>query len=402
MSLAPKGWTVVAGGLLFAVVESGCTFITACPNGTGGNNNTAGAGGGNETDGGNAGSTGTAGGAPIPTGAWTNVTSNLAGLASECGNMAGMSAKADEDLLIAGIAQLGLWSSTDGGQTWTQMGAGAGSDVITNRLTSIVYDPMTSQHWYESGIYNNVGVYETKDDGVTFKALGTIMTNGTCDGVGVDFTDPDRKTLVAGGHEAAQTLRSTQDGGATWASIGASLPDATNCTLPLVIDAQTYLVGCGGYGGGPSGMYRTTDGGMTWSLATATGGASAALQASDGSIYSVSPNGVGITRSTDSGVTWTDVWKDVANTGFVAGPSLRELPDGRLVTIGKHYVMISSDMGASWVPVSSALPYSDALGVVYSAQQKAFFVWHQTCGFSGPVPVPTDAIMRYDFDYTTG
>jgi len=43
-------------------------------------------------------------------GNWVNVTSNLAGMASECGNMTYVSAKPNEDLVIAGVAQRGLWA----------------------------------------------------------------------------------------------------------------------------------------------------------------------------------------------------------------------------------------------------------------------------------------------------
>ncbi len=174
----------------------------------------------------------------------------------------------------------------------------------------------------------------------------------------------------------------------------AGLPAGTNCTFPLVIDAQTYLVGCGGYGGGPSGVYRTTDSGTTWTLVTASGGTSAPLQASDGSIYWVSPSSAGVTHSTDSGQTWTDI----VGPGVVTGSQVIELPDGKLAAIGKPYILVSADNGASWAPATSAMPYDDAVSLIYSAQQKAFFIWHFTCGFGGPVPVPPDAIMRYDFD----
>src|SRR5438105_2009250 len=54
----------------------------------------------------------------IPPGSWTNVTSNLTGIASTCGPVSALSAKPDEDLLIAGIAQAGLYASRDGGGTW--------------------------------------------------------------------------------------------------------------------------------------------------------------------------------------------------------------------------------------------------------------------------------------------
>lgn len=336
-------------------------------------------------------STGSFDAAVIPTGSWVNVTANLANISSECGNMAYVSAKPDEDQLIAGIALKGLWSSRDNGASWQSLGAGAGSATITNVTSSIVYDPNPSNtmRYWESGIYNGGGVYGTLDDGVTFTQLGSAYH---IDQVSIDFSDPARQTLLAGGHESARTVYLSKDGGATWVSIGAGLPASAFCVRPLVIDPQTYLVGC--YGGS-TGIYRTTDSGSTWVQLTSSGGTAAPLvAASDGSIYWASANGGGLTRSTDQGAHWTDV----AGSAVVASVHPIELPDGRVATLGAQYVLVSSDHGASWTPASSALPYSDAIGVTYSAQRKAFFIWHATCG-QGQVPVPADGIMRFDFDY---
>jgi hypothetical protein len=44
------------------------------------------------------------------------------------------------------------------------------------------------------------------------------------------------------------------------------------------------------------------------------------------------------------------------------------------------------------------LPYEDAVGLTYSIQRKAIYVWRTDCG-NGAVPVSDNAIMRYDFDY---
>jgi len=250
---------------------------------------------------------------------------------------------------------------------------------------------VNSTRYWESGIYG-LGLYETADDGMTFVNLGSLSH---IDSVSIDFSDTDRKTFLAGGHEQAQTLYRSIDGGMTWTNIGAGLPLNTNCTRPLFVDSQTYLVGCGGYGGGPTGIYRTTDGGTTWTRVTASGGESIPLRGPDKSIYWESSSG--LTRSTDNGQTWVDV----APAGTIKGQPIL-LPDGRLAALGQRYVMVSSDQGVTWRAATSALPFratDNVGGVVYSSQEKAFYAWYNTCGFSGPLLVPTDSIMRFDFDY---
>jgi photosystem II stability/assembly factor-like uncharacterized protein len=315
-------------------------------------------------------------------------------MASECGNLSKLSAKPDEDMLIAGIALNGLWASRDGGQSWQALGTGAGSAMISNRTTGILYDPQDHQRFWESGIYGNGGgVYETKDDGATFTQLGTM---GRCDEVSIDFMDPARMMILAGGHEMPQTLVRSTDGGMTWPdNIGANLPMNGNCTLPLVVAAQTYLAGCTGYSGNVKGIYRSTDGGASWAQVSAAGGGSEPLVASDGTIYWASPDG-GFARSSDMGQTWDDV----PGAAVITRSHPIELPDKRIAALGMQYVLISADGGATWKPGSAALPYGDAGGVYYSVQRKAFFVWHNTCPQNvAMVPVPPDAVMRFDFDY---
>jgi photosystem II stability/assembly factor-like uncharacterized protein len=328
---------------------------------------------------------------------WTNVTNNLAGMSSGCGNMQSVFVKPDEDLLIAGVAGRGLWGSRDGGGSWQSMSSNAVAGNITNRPSSLVFDPQNPARFWESGIYAGPGVFITMDDGNTFAPLGNVTH---CDLVSVDFSDPNRQTLVAGGHEASKTLSRSVDGGMTWTDIYTGLPPDSNCTFPLVLSAQSHLVGCGGYGGGPTGIYQTVDGGGTWNQISASGGAEAPLLASDGSIYWANPSSRGLTRSTDNGQHWSDVGV-AANVISSVHPI--ELPDGRLATLGaQRTVLVSADHGASWKSVSTVLPYTDAVGLVYSKPRKAFYIWHFTCELSGPGPVPADAIMSFAFDYERG
>ncbi len=331
-----------------------------------------------------------------PTGQWVSATSNLAGLGSECGNLSNLSSKPDEDMLIAGVAQQGLWSSKNGGGSWTRLGAATGSATITNRTSEILYDPDHPQTFWESGIYNSGGVYRTTDDGATVLALGNVTHN---DSVSVDFTDPQRQTLLAGTHEQSGHLFLSTNGGAMWSDIGSKLPAGTGfSSQALVIDTKTFLLGAYTYSnsGAGLGVFRSTDAGQTWMQVFSTAVQGHPLVMSDGTIYwSVGGNG-GMVKSTDKGKTWQET---VGQSVLVTGSPVA-LPDGRIAALGPHAVMISSDCGTSWSEATTALPYAPT-GVVYSPYQKAFYVWHFDCtGQNNPGdPVPQDAIMRFDFDY---
>jgi photosystem II stability/assembly factor-like uncharacterized protein len=326
---------------------------------------------------------------PTDDGPWFNATGNLADMPSECGNTPLVSAQPDEDELVAGVALHGLWSSTDGGESWQAMGTGAGSDAITNRPSSIVYDPSNANVWWESGIYNGGGVYRTDDDGVTFRRLGDI---GHDDLVSIDFTDPSRQTLLAGGHEQSQTLHRSTDGGASWTNVGMRLPSGSAfSSYPLVLDARTFLVGCSGWGDGMSGIFRSEDGGESWTRVSELPANNAPLVATDGAIYWPLVWGGGMLRSIDRGASW----EQIVGGGTVTGVAPIELPDGRIATLSTSAVVVSDDGGVSWDPVTSMLPYGDSVGVVYSAHRRAFYIWHFSCGDR----VLPDAIMRHDFDW---
>lgn len=317
-----------------------------------------------------------------PSTSWVNVTSNLANLSSECGNLSLVSADPWSARMIAGVAVRGLFVSNNRGTSWESLGAGAGSDPITNVPSAIVHDPQVPGTFWETGTYHGGGAYRTTDGGDTFRQLGSITHN---DLLSVDMRDPMRRTLLAGGHEQIRTIYRSTDGGASWTNIGDRLPaDSNYSSYPLVLDSQNYLIGVCGFSGGACGVWRSVDGGTTWTATTSSVAPNGVpLWHSSGRIFW--PSGDGLAVSGDNGVTWQ------AATSHVSWPV--ELPDGRLLGLANGSVVVSPD-GRVWTPTGQPLPF-EAKGLTYSAWTKTVYVWRGDCG---SVVLPY-AIASAGFDY---
>jgi photosystem II stability/assembly factor-like uncharacterized protein len=299
--------------------------------------------------------------------------------------------KPDEDLRIAGVATAGLWGTRDGGKSWSLLGEGEGSVPVVNGTNGIIFDPEDADTFWEVGAYGIGGIYKTEDGGDTFSQVGTIFHN---DYLGIDFTDPERKTLVASGHEQGHLFHRSTDGGDTWVKMGEGIPSAAkSCSYPYVVDSETFLFGCGGnISEGSPGIFRSTDAGESFTRVSVDGGATAPLVTRDGTLYWPSENGGGLAVSRDNGLSWVRA----VGAGVLLSIRPIELPDGRLVSANSEQVLISADEGKKWRPITVRMPFTP-IGVAYSADHKALFIWHNDCGQT----VPEDAILRHDFDYET-
>lgn len=358
----------------------GAGGVTAGSGGTAGNEDDAGAGTGGV---GHMPITSECNGEPAaeaPSAQWVNVTGSLAGMASECGNLTLVAADPCSGRVIAGVAKVGLYATSDGGASWDKLGTGAGSASIGHRPSSIIFDPEHPEVFYETGIYGalNDGVFKTEDSGATFQHLGEI---GHIDLIGVDFTDPERKTLLAGVHETKRKLWLSRDGGMSWNDIGMALPEDSHfSSAPLVLDADRFLLGACGWGDGTCGVLASDNGGASWSSKSTEAPAGQPLWMKDGNMVWPTIYGSGALISANSGESWTKV------DGPRSTPV--ELPDGRIVAVGGDHLILSSDAGETWTAIGEPLPFQ-AAGVAYSPARQTFFIWHNDCGES----VLADAVM---------
>jgi photosystem II stability/assembly factor-like uncharacterized protein len=410
MSIRPKTTLLI---FAYAIVgTTGCTFVSnKCPEGfecTPIDDNKAGSagkddgksgGGGKGNDsagtsngggGDDAGGEGNGGRDTVtpgnPDGEWTIATGDLAGTPSACGTIGYVVAKPGEDLLIAGVAARGVFSSTDHGESWSQLGQGDGSAEFTAGLSQVLFDPKDANVWWLSGVRYG-SPYRSDDGGDTFVKLAEFAQN---DGIAVDFSDPERNTILVGGHEQAQEVEYSADGGKTWKNIGLSLPsDSGHSSFPYVVDESTFLVGTAN-----NQVYRTTDKGAHWTKVVDGGGGSHVLHHSDGSLYWAARETGGLVRSTDDGETW----EVVTEPGIVYGMTPIELPDGRIAMRGPLGMLVTDDQGAHWQQVTPPVPNDFWWYTTnYNEVDKAFYTTRFACEAT---VVNEDALRRFAWDYT--
>jgi photosystem II stability/assembly factor-like uncharacterized protein len=289
--------------------------------------------------------------------------------------------------VIACVWKDGLWSSVDGGAHWKRMGQPGKTPPKEGGAVQFVFDHKDRQTFWTSGMYG-YGVWKTADGGQTFTRLGT---KDHCDGIAVDFTDPARKTLLVGLHEQEHSLHKSTDGGLNWVKIGDNVPKGSEFTAnPIVLDAKTYLTDSSGWSkpGESWGIYRSEDGGDTWTKVSEEGAAGNATITSNGHIYRSVLWDQKIIKSADRGKTWTRL------QGPARGIVVEVLPQ-RLVALGSEnnsQLYLSKDDGSTWTPFGKPVPFK-ARGLTYNAAGKSFFLW----AMNEKNEVPREkSILRWD------
>jgi photosystem II stability/assembly factor-like uncharacterized protein len=241
----------------------------------------------------------------------------------------------DPKLYYIGTGGGGVWKTVNGGATWTSL-----FDKYASSIGAIAIDPKNHDVvWVATGEANprndviaGNGVYKTTDGGKTWTNMGLAATKSIASIV-IDPRDSDVITVGAFGDIFSDSkdrgvYRST-DGGKTWTNTLYLGPDSG--VSELVVDPKNPDVMLAGMwqfrrrpwtftSGGPNdGLYKSTDGGKTWTKLTGhglpegqTGRIGLAIAASDPKrIYALIESKDGILwRSDDGGANWTMISKD--------------------------------------------------------------------------------------------
>ncbi|MCA1619341.1 MAG: glycosyl hydrolase [Acidobacteria bacterium] len=230
----------------------------------------------------------------------------------------------------------GVWKTTDGGVTWEPLGdqtfktGSVGAVAVSESDPNVVYVGMGEQT-LRGNVSHGDGMYKSTDAGKTWKKLAGLDDTRHISRVRVHPRNPDLVYVAAIGHafgpnEQRGVFRS-KDGGKTWEKILYRGPQAGGIDLTFdpsnasVLYASLWQVIRRPWGfesGGPaSGLFKSTDGGDTWTDITRNAGLPRGMVGKIGvTVSGAAPERVwaiveaedgGVFRSDNGGGSWTRV-----------------------------------------------------------------------------------------------
>jgi photosystem II stability/assembly factor-like uncharacterized protein len=190
--------------------------------------------------------------------------------------------------VLLGSASGGVFKSVNAGTTWepifdTYGSASIGDVAFFQKDPNIIWVG-TGEECVRNSVAWGDGVYKSIDGGKSFKRMG-LETTQTIARVLTHPTDPNVVFVAASGHPWGYTgdrgLFKTTDGGATWTKLAGGLPnDGKTGAIDLVMHPadpntlyaafwqrvrQPWRFDSGGPNGG---IFKSTDGGATWAKLT--------------------------------------------------------------------------------------------------------------------------------------
>lgn len=285
--------------------------------------------------------------------------------------------------VLVGSASGGVFKSLNAGMTWKPIFENYGAGSIGSVA---LFAPDPDIIWVGTGESANRnssgfgdGIYKSIDGGLTFSHMGLESTHQIAE-IALHPTDANIAFAAAVGHlwgyKGERGLFKTTDGGQSWEKVGGGLPNdgETGCTEIIFHPENPDILFAGFYhrlrqpatfqsGGGEGGLFKSTDGGLTWTKVT-NGLAKGSSGMIDISFHLNNPDimvmayeadenipedqpGTGVYRSDDGGNTWSHLLKHAVRPFYHGQIEIDPIDPNNIYVVSRGF-MISKDGGKTF------------------------------------------------------
>jgi photosystem II stability/assembly factor-like uncharacterized protein len=259
-----------------------------------------------------------------------------------------------------------VYKTTDGGEHWTEVWRGGNlaryvwidpRDTDVLYVSTGIFDREAANSDPQTGDPGGEGVLKSTDGGATWTHINNGLNNLY---VGTLFMHPENPDILIAGTGNVQYRTNagayiTTDSGETWQQTLVSDGGEPITAVEIAVSEPNYV-----YAAGPSIVYRSRDGGLTWEKASGSlelGWGAPGVRAGFPIDLQVDPRdperifaneyGGGNFLSEDSGQTWVD-----ASRGYT-GAQVRAIAvdpsePGRVIAGARSSIFISYDGGVNW------------------------------------------------------
>ena len=282
-------------------------------------------------------------------------------------------------------------AATSVGVSWTSLGP---SQIVApsvvggaGKINAVAVDPQNPQVMYaaggvgpgDSGPGSTAGIFGTTNGGATWTALDTGLTETAVTSLWIDPLDPS--VLLSGvwypgiGDNGAATSTSgifrTANGGRTWSAVASFGPTSGFASLAGSLFAATS-----------QGVAVSTDDGVSWTLAEPTTSPVRAVATGGTVVWAGLENGA-VVRRTSAGAAWVSVYSSPGDVWSIAVPPGSGDTAYVVERASTPALLMTSDDGAHWsvlAPPSALVPIqvvacdANTPGVVYVSSNGGFAV----------------------------
>lgn len=289
-----------------------------------------------------------------------------------------------------GVTEKEIVRTDDGGVTWYNVTPQDVSETGYSVFSEFL-DAQTA--WLQFADPNNYPIagtlYKTNDGGITWQSFETPFSSGE-----LQFVDKNNGWMLAdlgaGAGSMAVSVFQTTDAGETWKRVftndqnldGASdsLPLSGIKILLVPLDMQTAWVGGVVYASGNVYLFRTDDGGITWSSVTNITLPQGAEQKQIGveKLQFISATqGVLVLRmssdiqetimyaTNDGGTTWQEFSENIPESGLLEIPSSNEI-----VFYSSDQFYVTEDAGVTFNIINSDISFTDTVSDISFVNSK--------------------------------